>query len=95
MRPQSQLKNDEDIYFCLKTRNLEPRPTILVHTGVRGGHLLNPEPIEFDTRTLLTNFYDNLAGKFNDVMNIKPEEEQINNQNNRNLEYIERNLKRL
>jgi len=86
--------NTEDIYFCLKTRNLDPRPSIFVHTGVRGGHLLNPEPIEFDTKLLLTNFYDNLADKFKDEMNIKPEDE-VNNQNNRNLEYIERNLKRL
>jgi len=83
--------NTEDVYFCLKTRNLEPRPSIYVHTGVRPGHLLNPEPIEFDNRLLLTNFYDNITHKYNDVVGA-PEN---GNGNGRGLDYIQRNIKAL
>jgi hypothetical protein len=82
--------NTEDVYFCIKTRTLKPLPTIFLHTGVRCGHLLNPEPIEFETRTLLTDFYDNLARKFNDLTGaaeIDP--------NPRNIQYIERNIAKL
>lgn len=81
--------NTEDVYFCLKTRNLEPRPEIFVHTGVRPGHLLNPEPIEFDNRLLLTNFYDNITRKYNDE--VAPP----SNGDGRSLEYIQRNIKSL
>ena len=85
--------NTEDVYFCMKTRHLTPVPTISVNTDVRCGHLLNPEPIEFDTKLLLTNFYDNLAKKFEDTVN--PDGVPLEDHNPRNLAYIERNLQRL
>lgn len=47
----------EDVYFCLKLRELEPVPEIYVHTGVQCGHLLNPEPIEFKVRKKLYGLY--------------------------------------
>jgi glycosyltransferase involved in cell wall biosynthesis len=81
--------NTEDVYFCLKTRELEPKPEIFVHTDVRPGHLLNPEPIEFDTRVLLTDFYNNLAKKVQEVLGPPPDP------NPRFQEYIERNVELL
>lgn len=48
----------EDVYFCMKVQTeLEPKPTIAMHTGVQCGHLLNPEPIEWAGRKRLTDFY--------------------------------------
>lgn len=48
----------EDVYFCLKAKDeLDPPPGIFMHTGVRCGHLLNPEPIEFATRKKMFEFY--------------------------------------
>lgn len=48
----------EDVYFCMKLRDLEPLPSIAVHTGIRCGHLLNPEPIEWATRRKMYAFYE-------------------------------------
>ncbi len=48
----------EDIYFCLKIRTLDPIPEIWLHSGVRCGHLLNPEPIEWGNRPLMKRIYD-------------------------------------
>ena len=53
--------NTEDVYFCLRTRELDPMPEIFLHTGIECGHLLNPEPIEFKTRKLLVKYYEDLA----------------------------------
>ncbi len=48
----------EDIYFCLKIRSLNPIPEIWLHTGVKCGHLLNAEPIEWANRPLMKTIYD-------------------------------------
>ncbi len=48
----------EDVYFCLKLRELEPIPSIYMNTSVRCGHLLNPEPIEFGTIKKFKSFYE-------------------------------------
>ena len=54
----------EDVYFCLKTRDLEPRPEIYMHTGIRCGHILNAEPIEWANRSLMKSIYTPLAQGF-------------------------------
>jgi len=51
--------NTEDVYFCLRTQHeLDPAPDIYMHTGVRCGHLLHPEPVEWETRDKLKAFYE-------------------------------------
>lgn len=50
--------NTEDVYFCLKTMQLEPRPEIYMHTHVQPGHILNPECIEWRTREKFHKFYE-------------------------------------
>lgn len=57
----------EDVYFCINLRKLEPIPEIVMHTGVRPGHLLNPEPIEFATRKKFYDFYKTEWDKANAV----------------------------
>lgn len=52
------VNHTEDIYFCLKSRELEPAPEIYLHTGVECGHLLNPEPVEWRTRKKMQEFYN-------------------------------------
>lgn len=48
----------EDVYFCLKTQEtLNPKPGIFLHTGVHCGHMLNAEPIEWNTRKGFQKFY--------------------------------------
>ena len=78
--------NTEDVYFCLKTRGLDPQPTIAVHTGVRCGHMLNPEPIEYGTERIHKTFYEEL---------IKLQSPAKQDPNPRNLDYILRNIKSL
>ncbi len=51
------VNHTEDIYFCLKTLDLEPNPGIYLHTEVECGHLLNQEPIEWRTRHKMKEFY--------------------------------------
>jgi len=54
----------EDVYFCMKiTENLRPKPSIYLHTGVQGGHMLNPEPIEYGSKPLMKAFYGMMYGK--------------------------------
>lgn len=51
----------EDIYFCDKCRTtLDPRPTVAIHTGVKCGHMMHPEPIEPDTKQLFTDLYQGI-----------------------------------
>lgn len=78
--------NTEDVYFCMKSRELEPKPSIFVHTGVRCGHLLNPEPIEYATKQIHTTFCEEIQ-KISQLVSPVP--------NPRNLDYIQRNLKAL
>lgn len=80
--------NTEDVYFCLKTRKLTPEPEIYVHTGVKPGHLLNPEPIEYPTRELLTEFYNKLADKFAKEVGVPAD-------NPHTESYIQRNILKL
>jgi hypothetical protein len=52
----------EDVYFCMKVQTelkdeAGNSPSIVMHTGVKCGHLLNPEPIEWSVRKRLTDFY--------------------------------------
>ncbi len=47
----------EDIYFCMKIRNLDPVPEVWLNTNIRCGHLLNPEPIEWDIRDKMIAHY--------------------------------------
>lgn len=48
----------EDVYFCVKARELEPRPTIFMNTDIKCGHLLNAEPIEWGSRRKMTKHYE-------------------------------------
>ena len=80
--------NTEDVYFCLKTRELNPQPEIFLHTGIKCGHLLNPEPIEYETRDLHTKFCEGLLA-------LNPQIDQKDKENPRNLKYVERNLQKL
>lgn len=51
----------EDVYFCVKARNtLNNAVNIRVDTSVRGGHLLDPEFVDFSTRPALQKFYETL-----------------------------------
>lgn len=51
----------EDVYFCCKaTDNLDPKPTIFMHTGVACGHMLNAEPIEFGSKHVYKVMYEML-----------------------------------
>lgn len=79
--------NTEDVYFCLKTRELDPQPSIYLHTGIKCGHMLNPEPIEYATRDLHTQFCEGL-------LKIQPQDNG-SGPNPRDLDYITRNLKAL
>lgn len=47
----------EDVYFCLKVSELEPKPSIYMDTTVKCGHFLNAETIEYDTRQKFKDFY--------------------------------------
>lgn len=49
--------NTEDVYFCLKTEQLDPKPGIFLHTGVECGHLLNPLPIVYSSKQKFHDFY--------------------------------------
>jgi len=51
----------EDIYFCLKLQGLDPIPSVAFHTGVKCGHLLNPEPIEWANRAVMKDLYAPIA----------------------------------
>lgn len=76
----------EDVYFCMKVQTeLEPKPSIVMHTGVQCGHLLNPEPIEWQVRKRLHDFYA-----------PEVEAEKAASQGfNRNMGYIEKCLANL
>jgi hypothetical protein len=67
----------EDVYFCLKTKELEPNPTIVMNTRVQPGHLLNPEPIEFKTRKKFFDFYEATAQKQEIVHRDKKHVERV------------------
>lgn len=55
----------EDVYFCLKAQEtLSPTPTVWLHTGIRCGHMLNAEPIEWDTRAGFQKFYFSAQQEF-------------------------------
>lgn len=51
------VNHTEDIYFCIKTRELEPNPSIFLHTGIQPNHLLGPEGIEWARRRKMQEFY--------------------------------------
>lgn len=57
------VNHTEDIYFCMKTKELTPEPEIFLHTGIECGHLLNAEPIEWRTRRKMQEFYGKVAKK--------------------------------
>lgn len=82
--------NTEDVYFCLRTRELEPKPTIYLEPKVKCGHMLNPEPIEYDTRDLQLAYNDGIIAKYNAL--TVPENEAAYH---RNKAYIDRNVKAL
>lgn len=88
------MHNTEDVYFCLKTRELEPRPEVWLHTDIECGHLLNPEPIEFQTRHLQVQYCEGLQKMFKELQGeeVTTAEDQMNP---RNLEYLLRNVKAL
>ncbi len=73
--------NTEDVYFCMKIRDLTPVPSIFCRTDVRCGHLLNPEPIEYETIEKFKEFY-------------KPTVEE-NKKFKRDQEYIDKCLAKL
>lgn len=55
----------EDVYFCLRAKSeLEPSPSIFVHTLVKTGHMLMPDIVSLDNVDKLRLFY-------------APEEEQV------------------
>jgi len=55
------LNHTEDIYFCLETQQYDPKPEIWINTDVSCGHLLNPEPVEWQTRKKMQEFYAQVA----------------------------------
>lgn len=75
--------NTEDVYFCLRTRELSPNPSIYLHPDIKCGHMLNPEPIEYDTRKLQIEYCEGLVKMLNPI---------TKDQNPRNKEYIKRNI---
>lgn len=72
--------NTEDIYFCEKYKlqclNDNVPPLIALHTGVRCGHILPGEAVEWGTREKFKEFY-------------KPVVEERDRFNTRDLQYIE------
>lgn len=73
------LNHTEDIYFCVKCRELTPIPTIWLNNFVQCGHVLDGEPVEWATRRKMRDFY-------------KPKAE-LNYE--RNLDHIKMNLVKL
>jgi hypothetical protein len=82
----------EDVFFCLKAMDsLTPTPEIYLHTGVRCGHLMPQEPIEWDMKPVFTDFYNGIIAKEKEA-NPRPEQPQFPG---RNLEYLQLCLKEL
>lgn len=80
-------RNTEDVYFCEKYKvdcsNEDKEPSIGLHTGVRCGHLMLPEAVEWATREKFQAFYKPIF----DASKIDAE--------GRNLAYLEKALQAL
>ena len=84
--------NTEDVYFCLKTRELDPLPEIYLNPNIKCGHLLNPEPIEYETRDLQIAYCEGIVKRLQQENNNM---QNLRTQNPRTIEYIRRNVKNL
>lgn len=50
--------NTEDIYFCLKSRQLDKKTSIKLHTGIQCGHILWHEVISMENRANYTKYQE-------------------------------------
>lgn len=48
----------EDVFFCRKARELFPDTSIVVHSGIKTGHLMDAEPVHPLNSLQLRKFYD-------------------------------------
>lgn len=77
--------NTEDIYFCCKAREYYPRTTIGMVKDAITGHVLEPEVINYYTRSALM--------KFNESFMTAEQIEQVHNEGkDHGVSYIEANL---
>src|SRR5262245_53059299 len=79
----------EDVYFCVRAqRELEPKPEIAVHLGIKCTHLLDKEGVDDDTVERWKTFYegDNIVKNADIAKNMGE---------GRLANYIEANLKNL
>ena len=75
----------EDVYFCIRAqKELEPKPTIAVHTGISCSHLLDKEAVDDGTVERWKVFCEH---------DIKKDIKELNEGRNEN--YIEANLENL
>tara|TARA_R110000822_G_scaffold3867_3_gene16466 strand:- start:1061 stop:1906 length:846 start_codon:yes stop_codon:yes gene_type:complete len=54
----------EDIYFCIKAKEYNPKLKIGMHTGISTGHLLDPECITDGTRDALLKYHEAFMDPF-------------------------------
>jgi glycosyltransferase involved in cell wall biosynthesis len=85
----------EDVFFCGKAKTtLDPPPGIFVHTGIKCGHLMAPEPIEYDTIDLFKELHVGIQLREMEIMESlvgKSEENTVL----RDKQHILRSLKQL
>jgi hypothetical protein len=55
--------NTEDIYFCIKAKQYNPKVKIGIHSGAITGHRLDPEVISYNTRKHLQAYYESYMTK--------------------------------
>ncbi len=60
------LNGTEDVYYCMKARQVAPKCTIKINCDCKCGHILWPEIISDDNRDVYTDY-------FIEVNNLKPE----------------------
>lgn len=72
--------NTEDIYFCLKAKDLNPDLTIKVDTSITCGHILWDEFINTDTKAAFKRYYEQ----------INPDLEDPDESINRGTHYLAR-----
>lgn len=82
------LNNTEDIYFCVRARQADPKCTIVCACDTLCGHILWPEVMDSRNRAAYTKYYEEMNPHVKKQYKEEEQKKKKNHRGDRGLEYL-------